>query len=365
MDGVALHRLVEEYEALGIHRAGTAVDRATVDWCEGHLRSLGLRTERSSVPFDRYDTDSELTADGHPIDHLPLAYEWTGSIDTDDVVVFEVDIGHGGHTDAVDDAAREARVGGSTAAVLATRHPDGSLVAANRTIGDRGGIPTVLVAGRDHDRLRAARSVRLRMHARRQPATTENLTARNDVDGIPLLLTTPLTGWFRCSGERGTGIAVLLDLVERFADHPLLVLATGAHELDYLGVRRWVADGAEQVAAIAHIGASVGCDAVDGSGERHLVETRIARTDVGGAPAQAMGAALATANYRFVASASSWGGESEVLCDLGAPMLSVTGAGAAFHTPEDVTADVTSPASLATAGRAIADAFDTLLETLD
>ena len=75
--------------------------------------------------------------------------------------------------------------------------------------------------------------------------------------------------------------------------------------------------------------------------------------------------ALTTANYRFVASTPSWGGESEVLCDLGAPMLSVTGAGAAFHTPEDITADVTSPASLAIAGRAIADAFDTLIETLD
>ena len=72
-----------------------------------------------------------------------------------------------------------------------------------------------------------------------------------------------------------------------------------------------------------------------------------------------------TANYRFVTSASPWGGESEVPCDLGAPMLSVTGAGAAFQTPEDVTADFTSPASLATAGRAIANAFDTLLETLD
>ena len=360
MDGSTLYRLVEAYERLGVHRAGTGVDRATVDWLEARLRSVGFRTSRTPVPFDRYLVDSKLTADGATIDHLPLAYEWCGSVETTDVAVFDVDIGHGGHTDAVDDAAREASASGSTAAVLATRHPDGSLVAANRTIGDRGGIPTVLVAGRDHDRLRAARSVRLRMHARRQPATTENLTARNDVDGIPLLLTTPLTRWFRCSGERGTGIAVLLDLVERFADHPLLVLATGGHELDYLGVRRWVADDPPPVAAIAHIGASVACDASDRTGRRRLVTTRIARTDVGGPTADAMGAALATAAYRFEASTASWGGESEVLCELGAPMLSVTGAGAAFHTPEDVTADVTSPASLALASAALGDAVQAL-----
>ena len=67
----------------------------------------------------------------------------------------------------------------------------------------------------------------------------------------------PLTGWFGCAGERGTGVAVLLDLVERFADRPLLVLATGGHELDYLGVRQWVAarraEHGERPVAVIHV----------------------------------------------------------------------------------------------------------------
>ena len=106
MDGSTLYRLVEAYERLGVHRAGTGVDRATVDWLEARLRSVGFRTSRTPVPFDRYLVDSKLTADGATIDHLPLAYEWCGSVETTDVAVFDVDIGHGGHTDAVDDAAR-------------------------------------------------------------------------------------------------------------------------------------------------------------------------------------------------------------------------------------------------------------------
>ena len=53
MDGDDLYRVVEEYEALGIHRAGTPVDRATFDWYERHLEAVGLTTERSVVPFDR------------------------------------------------------------------------------------------------------------------------------------------------------------------------------------------------------------------------------------------------------------------------------------------------------------------------
>lgn len=363
MDGGGLYRVVEEYEALGIHRAGTTVDRATFDWYESHLQRLGLRTERVDVPFGRYDFDSELTADHEPVKHLPLFYEWTGSVDTTDVHLAEVDPVAGRFYSSHYEATEFLAQSGAAAAVLATTHPGGSLVASNRTIVDRGGLPTVLVAGRDHARLAAAHEVRLRMNAHIVEATTENLIARNDVPGTPLLLTTPLSGWFRCSGERGTGAAVLLDLIERFSAHPLLVVATGGHELDYVGVRAWVADGPEPVAAIAHIGASVGCDEPTTDGDRRLIAQRIARTDAEGPTADTMGAALATANYRFIAGADDWSGESEVLCELGVPMLSVTGAGVEFHTPEDTTGQVTSPTSLALASRAIGDALDSLISS--
>jgi len=362
MDGDDLYRVVEAYEALGIHRAGTAVDRATFDWYEARLQRLGLRTERVDVPFDRYDADSELTADGEPIDHLPLFYEWTGSIDTTGVRVDEVDphgrAFHSSIFEATDVSGSDAE-----AVALATTHPNGALVASNRKIRPRNGLPTVLVAGRDHARLTTAAEVRLRMSARVAEATTENLIARNDVPGPPLLLTTPLSGWFRCSGERGTGAAVLLDLIERFAAHPLLVLATGGHELDYFGVREWVTAGPEPVAAIAHIGASVACDEATPDGGRRLIDRRIARTGATGALADRMEAALATANYRFLSGVDEWSGESEVLCDLGVPMLSVTGAGIEFHTPEDVTAHVTSPRSLKLASDAIGTAFHTLISS--
>ena len=361
MDGDDLYRVVEEYEALGIHRAGTPVDRATFDWYARHLEAFGLTTERSAVPFDRYDADSTLTADGASIDHLPLFYEWTGSVDTTDVEVAEID--PAGHTFGRSTGDAPA-TGERDAAVLATAHPHGSLVASNREIGDRGGRPTVLVAGRDHRRLVDATEVRLRLDARLASATTENLIARNDVAGPPLLLTTPLSGWFQCSGERGTGAAVLLGLVERFADHPLLVLATGGHELGYFGVREWVAAGGEPVAAVAHIGASAACDELGDDGVRRLIATRVARTDAGGATADAMQSALQGANYRFLGATDTWVGESEVLCELGVPMLSVTGAGAEFHTPEDHTARVTSPGSLALTCDAIGDALDALVSSL-
>ncbi|MDG1367903.1 MAG: hypothetical protein P8P85_12665 [Acidimicrobiales bacterium] len=364
MDGDELYAFVEEYEHLGIHRAGTEVDKTTVDWYEQHLQALGLTTERSAVPFDRYAYDSELMADGEPIEHLPLFYEWTGSVDTVDVALIDLGDEQRRFGSSHFEATELVAATGAEAGVLATVNSKGSLKAANRVIRDRHGKPTVLIAGRDLERVRKATERRLRMTATRSAATTENLMARNEVPGVPLLLTTPLTGWFQCSGERGTGAAVLLDMIERFASCPVLVLATGGHELDYFGVREWVAAGAERVAAIAHVGASVGCDEVTEDGSRRPIHTRIARTDAQGATADEMEALLAAVNYRFVGATDSWGGESEVLCDLGVPMLSVTGAGADFHTPADITADVTSPATMRLVSDAIAASFATLVRSI-
>jgi len=364
MNGDELYALVESYERLGIHRAGTETDRATFDWYEQRLRARGLSTERVAVPFDRYDYRSELTVDGEALEHLPLFYEWTGSIDTTDVALIDLGDERGRFGSSDFEATELVAATSASAGVLATINPKGLLKAANRTIQERHGKPTVLIAGRDVERARAAGELRLRMDAALSPATTENLIARNDVPGVPLLLTTPLSGWFQCSGERGTGAAVLLDLIERFSSYPLLVLATGGHELDYLGVRQWVSSAPGPLAAIAHIGASVGCDEIAADGSRQPILTRIARTDTDDATAVEMATALTSVNYRFVGDAGSWGGESEVLCELDTPMLSLTGAGAEFHTPEDITADVTSPLTMQRVSAAIATAFAALVRSI-
>ncbi len=354
MDGDGLLALVEHYHGLGVHRAGTTVDQTTNDWYADELAQRGLAVERQPVPFDRYVFESALTADGQPIDHLPLFYEWTGAIDTTDVEIVLADAHAGGRDDDLDDALEHRRA----ALVVATEHDGGSLVAVNRKPHDHDGHPTVLIAGRDHARVAAADTVHLRLDAAIEPGTTTNLvasTAGVDPDDA-ILLTTPLTGWFGCAGERGTGIAVLLDLVERLRDRPIVVLATGAHELDYLGVRRWVATAGVRPRAIVHVGASVAVDAPGADGVRRLVPTRLAMTDRAGETADTIVRALEPAAFHVRTDTDRWLGESEVFCELGVPMLSFTGSGIDFHTPEDTPARATSASSLATVAAAIGEA---------
>ncbi len=358
--GEQLFDFVKEYSDLGIHRAGTDVDRATVEWLVEKLNRRGLRIGTQPVPFSRWVVASRLTVDGVEIEHLPVFYEWTGSVATDRIRIEPFDPG-GGHTVSLSELRWAPSDPGAEALILATEHPEGSLVAINRKPVLDGGIPTVLVAGRDHERLQTG-PARLEMRAAVVAGETTNLIAANDIAGPPLLLTTPLTGWFTCAGERGTGVAVLLDLIQRCSHLPLIVIATGGHELDYLGVRHWVQTRQVEPAAIIHVGASVAVDAPDPGGGRELIASRLAMTSAPTEQAAPIVDALAPIGLAPITSTAEWLGESEVFCDVGAPMLSLTGAGIDFHTPDDIPDRATSAASLERVALAITEAAIGLYE---
>lgn len=376
MDGDRLYALVERYDALGIHRTGGPADRPTAAWVGDELQALGLSVELVDVPFERDVIESTFTVDGEPIEHLVVPYEWSGSLDTEDITLVRFDASHGGVAQPLDDAIAELHEPGKPL-VLATGDHDADLRAINRRIHPGSGVPTVLIAGRDFDRA-AGGVTRLRIDAARTPARTTNVfaTTPRAAAGEPaLIISTPLNGWFRCAGERGTGVAVLLDLVERFAEQPVLVAATGGHELAYFGVRHWVdqvlagegperAMGVNQLAGVIHVGASIAVEDHEADPPRPLSTNRLAMTTAAGDAAAPIVTALETANYSVAIGAESWLGESEVFADLDLPMLSLTGAGHDFHTPSDTPERATSPHGLATAADAIATATAHLLTTL-
>jgi len=349
MDGQTLFGIVERYHGLGIHQSGTAVDIATARWLVTELETRGMSTSRQSVPFDRYAYESSLVADGEAVDHLPLFYEWVGEVETTDVDVRLVDTRGGGSVGLIDAAIAEAASSGRAASLLATDHPNGSLVAVNRSTGLGSGHPVVLVAGRDHDRLAEAAEIRLRLQATTERAATTNVIARNSAalgtDDQPLLFTTPLTGWVRAAGERGTGVAIFLEMIERFSDVPVLAVACGGHELDHLGVHHWLGTRDDEPAAVVHLGASVAVDQATPDG-RVLAPTRFGVTNAGGDKGDAMRAALTPGRLTVRTDTDQWVGESETLQLLDVPMLSIAGGGIDFHTHDDTPERATSPAAL-------------------
>ena len=367
----------------GHHRSGTASGRATEQWFAELFRDLG-EVSTQQIETERCEVDSRLTADGQAVEHLALYYEFAGSIDTSNVAVRLFDTNFGGYPDVADALIAETAQAGYEALVIATKHPHGELVAINRELQGHSqshgsGLPTVLVAGREYERLRHSR-LRLQLSARTSPAVTQNISISNagcnTSHGPRLILTTPIHGWFTCAGERGTGIAVLRRLAELLARYPITVLGTGGHEVGYVGAYRWVdnymhlknmhleaeADLSEPIACIAHLGASIAVEARPGAGmPRSLIGTRVAMTNLDTNTAQPIAAALKAANLPLRCNVESWMGEGEAFEQLGVPMLSTTGAGIDFHTPSDTPDRVTSPAALATVADSTHDAVRELI----
>ena len=364
MEGDRLFGLVEEYAAFGDHRTGSDADHATTGWLVQQFADRGLTVEVDAYGFDRWQAHGDVTIDDEPVEHLALHGEWEGPVPEGPVLATGYSVGFGGEQ-SFEAVAGAAQSSGYTSAVLATEHPHGSLVGVNRAPGEETGFPIVLVPAREAGRLDGAEGSRIRVDLTAEigPGTTANVVAANGVVGRPLLLTTPMTGWFGCAGGRGTGLAVLLDLVECLADRPLMVLATSGHEFLYDGVKRWVADRRLDATAIVHVGAAAASEAPEGIGRRALAPTRVAFCG-GSTAATVVGEALAPGAWSFVPEPEpdAWLGEGEVWSELDLPVLSVTGAGPWFHTPEDTPSNSTSPESLAVCAAALGEAveaFDT------
>ena len=353
--GAHLYETVREYAAIGAHhRTGTPEDARTLDWFDDRLRALGATTERQAWTFDRYDAEWRITLDGAEIEALPLFYEATGEIDSTTPLVRTVDAVPAGAFPTWATIVEEARSVGASIAVLATRSPSGRLLVPNRTPAQSGsGLAALLVAGQCADRLRTA-SIRARLTARIVPGRTSNIIGRlgAGADRDRVLLTTPLSGWFRCAGERGTGIAVMLAVAKQLvADGvPILLNGNSGHELVDVGAHRF-AETKPAARAIFHFGASVAAGERDG-GDFQLTDGLKIRAWVPGADAR-LATALASLGKGPIligdsvrASPDSWVGEARAWCTLDRPLISMAGGFPLFHTPEDVPDDATSPALL-------------------
>ena len=127
----------------------------------------------------------------------------------------------------------EAKVDGHDGLVLATRCPIGDLCAINRDHRMNLEFPVILVS---QDNLKTiqtngadisfAASVRKRM-------------AKNVIAHFPgpagaqrVVVTTPISGWFRCAGERGCGLAIAIFVSKQLSkSFAVDLLLTSGHEL--------------------------------------------------------------------------------------------------------------------------------------
>jgi hypothetical protein len=371
-NGERLFRAVQEYSAMGNHRVGTAVDAATNRWFAGQLRTMGGAIELQRFAFQRFDGTASVTIDDQPIPSMPLYYEAVGEFQSDNPCIAALKATTGDRpSQALQNAIAQAKAAGNTILVIATQGADGELSTPNVYPVLGSGVPTILVPGRFADAL-AKGKVKARFSGRIVPGESNNVVARfGDQAKAPLVIATPLSGWFTCAAERGTGIAVALALANRFGrERPVLVIGSPGHEiLHHIGLEEYLKANNVAARLVLHLGANVALGVRDAnSGEVSLapgINNPKAIPEAGRAVFVRMDETrfrtiepeLAKADLLSVLNPPAWNGEGALWAKASpGDLISFTGIHPLFHTSGDIPEATTSPEALARVYQATAKA---------
>lgn len=279
---------LEKYVSFGIHRSGSQADRQTADWLAAGWRAGGYDVEFQ--PFDAPDHDAlfaELEAQGQTLTLLaqpPFPEVANAVVNAPLVAVDE----HGPRRDVrgaimLAEAphmrassyesepfrrlADMALAGGARALVIATHGPTGDAVFLNIS-PDRAYPVTAIASPEQGKRLKQlaenGQSARLTMPPEKPLRIARNVIARRGGDAETIVITTPISGWTTCAGERAPGVAIIRALspwlAEAFPEKSIVLAGLSGHELEGLGVRLFLEHEApprESVALWLHLGAGI------------------------------------------------------------------------------------------------------------
>jgi hypothetical protein len=354
VDGYEAYGLVRAYSGFGVHRTGMPGDDQTVHWLARALSLSGAEVELRPYRFNQFDATAAVELRGRSVEAMPLHYSATGQSESINPAVAEINA----HDDdellslelrQIKDRVKENNDG----LILVTRCPTDALCAINRSEHDFLDFPAILVPGSEHKEMGAERPIS-HFEASIGVGQSSNVIARfpSSVRRRSAIVTTPLSGWFSCAGERGCGIALALHVAGHLCRYlPVTLLATTGHELGFLGGYELGKGFDEDPELIVHIGACIAnrateltavCSASNAAVEN--ISSSLTR----------IGAHLRMP--RDPSDPRSWIGESKCWAFRNRPMLSVAGLAPQFHTPGDLPEVATSPHLLQEAIEAISEA---------
>jgi len=372
--GDALFADVQKYWSLGEHRTGSAADHKTTEWLNSELKSCGFDTKppRFEVPVVALGT-TRMRIGGQSIPVFPLwpvqgSLHAEGALGPQGIAVARLPYEAGGALTPTSAGVRliqQAAAAGASALVLVTEGPTGEVIALNHESGvDRWPIPVVLIGPKYADALVAGVHAVLDVeaHVNQRGYATNAQGLLKGAGGKLIVVSTPKSGWFRCAGERGPGIALWLGLARSVARQKagpsFLFTANGGHELHGLGMKAFLDREAPKPANVAcwiHLGAGIATYASDGTRllrtadpKRYLTCTPDLVPVI--APAFRSIPELAPSSERYL-------GELRYLAAAGYSGFSVAAGHRLHHTPIDDPSS-TGPAILAP----VAQAFQSALE---
>ncbi len=290
-DAISMQRLradVMHYASMGNHITGSSVDLATAEWIKDRLASAGFSVSLDPWPLRQFHLREcwvEICGrrlESFPLWHpkampkpfdAPLSDDPTAGdialIQFSDVMVTP----KSDHQKKIEAAAKA----GAKAIIACTPHQSGEIYGQNVIPPHNQRpwpIPVLLIAPRDWHVLTDASThrdkVRVCLLGDTQTKTrANNLNAKLKRGDRWIIISTPQSGWFRCAGERGAGIALLLALADWASASDLtqsfLFLSNSGHEIGHMGIHHVMEQGClpspEDTDCWLHLGSSIGARA--------------------------------------------------------------------------------------------------------
>ncbi len=279
---------VIHYASLGEHRSASAADLATSQWIQSELRQSGVSAELDPWKLSQFNLqECWVEVFGKRFEAFPLWYPTPlgdepclETLVTDDqpvdgkVVLTRFDdrmvtrkSDHAGKVQSLADAGARAIIG-------CTPHESGEIYGQNVIPPFNQlpwPVPVLMVRPSDQHVLQNAAKhgdqVRICLSGTQdQNATAHNVVGKSVRGRQWIIVSTPQSGWFRCAGERGAGVALLLALARWQKDCSLpcsfMFLSNSGHEIGHMGIDHLLKNerppAPEETACWLHLGASVG-----------------------------------------------------------------------------------------------------------
>ncbi|MDR3269242.1 MAG: hypothetical protein LBT83_09275 [Tannerella sp.] len=290
MEGERLYAYVEKYTSLGDHRTGTPINTETVDWLAAELTQYGYTVHYPEFPIHQFFFEDAAVISGSDTVHI-FPQWWVNEHASQDVTGQLVDIGAlpddlplsgkialirlsegQGYRKALRliDSLVNKQV---EAVVVVTENSTGDLSAFNSTSEPHPWkVPVVLAGLKDAGKLAAfiahKKPVRLFIKGRYRDVKAKNVYGTVGTGKEHVVISTPVSGWFGCGGERGPGIAVWLELARWAAglksDYTFVFTGNSGHELAGIGAHLFLdkfAPAPEHTRLWIHLGAGLATNA--------------------------------------------------------------------------------------------------------
>lgn len=263
-DGNTLFSTVKKYVSLGEHRTGTPTDLATSEWIGNELKSAGFDVKYLEFPIRQFFPEKVFLAAGKDtIQAFPL---WWVNEKINRVVTGKfVDVGKtktfGANSIAlIHLPLKQAKINpktyidslvnlGVTGIVAITDNESGEIEAYNTNKNQQPWrVPIILIAPKDSAKalafVKSAKPVTLAINGTFNDVQGRNVYGTIGHGDKYIVVSTPISGWFNCGGERGSGLAIWLGLAKwaatQASEYTFVFTANSGHEHAFKGAHEFL-----------------------------------------------------------------------------------------------------------------------------